>query len=317
MSIMSPEPRTGWASKKGRHQKRKMLITGGSGFLGRYLVRKLLNKYADLGISIIARSGEGIIRLLSVCPGAQFKTIVGDIRNEEVLQFALKDVDTVVHLAAMKYINLCELSPSEAITINVHATASLLKLFKGDTFISMSTDKAVESTSCYGATKLIVEKLTLAEASMNTGKRFMVVRSGNIFGSAGSVLENWHRQVKRNNEIVVSNPEMTRFFIDVIDLAEYIITILNNGENGKIYIPPQKVIQIGDLAQAFVELRGDGATKMKVVGQFQGEKTHERLFMSGEDVVTDMKHNNSDEGKKLSLEEIKEWLQRNAADKDF
>ncbi len=315
---MSQAPSTGWANKKGRgNQKRKVLITGGSGFLGRHLVKKLLDKYQDLEISTIARSGEGIIRLLSVCPSARFEPIIGDIRDEEILQFALRDVDTVVHLAAMKYINLCELSPSEAITINVHATTNLLKLFKGNTFISMSTDKAVESSSCYGATKLIVEKMTLAEADKNTNKRFMVVRSGNIFGSSGSVIENWHRQIKRNNEITVSNPEMTRFFIDVDELAEYIIAILENGESGKIYIPPQRVIQIGDLAQAFIELYGNKTTMMKVVGQFQGEKMHERLFMSGENIVTDMKHSNSDEGKKLSLDEIKVWLQKHAADKDF
>ncbi len=315
---MSQAPSTGWASKKGRgNQKRKMLITGGSGFLGRHLVKKLLDKYEDLEVNTVARSGEGIIRLLSVCPGDRFKPIVGDIRDEEILQFALKDIDTVVHLAAMKYINLCELSPSEAITINVHATTNLLKLFKGNTFISMSTDKAVESSSCYGATKLIVEKVTLAEADKNTNKRFMVVRSGNIFGSSGSVIENWHRQIKQNNEIPVTNPEMTRFFINVDELAEYIIAILENGESGKIYIPPQRIIQIGDLAQAFIELYGNKTTVMKVVGQFQGEKMHERLFMSGENIVTDMKHSNSDEGKKLNLDEIKVWLQKHAADKDF
>ncbi|MBU2536704.1 MAG: polysaccharide biosynthesis protein [Chloroflexota bacterium] len=315
---MSQAPSTGWASKKGRgNQKRKVLITGGSGFLGRHLVKKLLDKYEDLEVSAIARSGEGIIRLLSVCPSDRFEPIIGDVRDEEILQFALKDIDTVVHLAAMKYINLCELSPSEAISINVHATTSLLKLFKGNTFISMSTDKAVESSSCYGATKLIVEKMTLAEADKNTNKRFMVVRSGNIFGSTGSVIENWHRQIKRNNEITVSNPEMTRFFINVDELAEYIITILENGESGKIYIPPQRVIQIGDLAQAFIELYGNKTTMMKVVGQFQGEKMHEKLFMPGEDVVTDMMHRTSEQGKKLSLDEIKTWLQRHAADKDF
>jgi FlaA1/EpsC-like NDP-sugar epimerase len=314
---MSPEPSTGWASKKGRHRLRKIFITGGSGFLGRHLVRKLLDRYEDLEISTIARSGDGIIRLLSVCSGDRCRPFIGDIRNEEILQFALKDVATVVHLAAMKYINLCELSPHEAITTNVHATARLLRLFRGDTFITMSTDKAVESTSCYGATKLIVEKLTLAESGKDTSKRFMVVRSGNIFGSTGSVIENWHRQLKLNNEIIVSNPEMSRFFIDVDELAEYIIAILNNGENGKIYIPSQRIIQVGDLAQAFVELYGDKTTTMKVVGQFQGEKTHERLFMPGESVETDMKHSGSDEGKKISLEEIKAWLQRNAAGKDF
>ena len=295
----------------------KMLITGGSGYLGRHLARKLLARYEDLEISTIARSGEGIIRLLSVCPSERFRPFIGDIRNEAVLKFALKDADTVVHLAAMKYINLCELSPYEAITTNVHATTFLLDSFKGDTFISMSTDKAVESTSCYGATKLIVEKLTLAEAAKNPGKRFMVVRSGNIFGSTGSVIENWHRQLKQNGEIIISNPEMTRFFIDVDDLAEYIITILGNGQSGKIYIPQQGVIRIGDLAQAFIELYGNKTTQMKMVGQLQGEKTHESLFMPGENVVTDVKHSNSATGEKLSLEEIKEWLQRNDADKDF
>lgn len=296
---------------------RKMLVTGGSGYLGRHLVKKLLVRYEDLEISTIARSGEGIIRLLSVCPGDRFRPFIGDIRNETILKFALKDVDTVVHLAAMKYINLCELSPDEAITINVHATAFLLDMFNGDTFISMSTDKAVESTSCYGATKLMVEKLTLAEAEKNKNRRYMVVRSGNIFGSTGSVIENWQRQLKQNGEIIVSNPEMTRFFVDVNELAAYIITALEKGQSGKIYIPPQKVIRIGDLAQAFIELYGNETTKMKIVGQFQSEKTHERLYMLGENVVTDMKYSNSDAGKKLSLDEIKVWLQRNAEDKDF
>ena len=314
---MSQELNTGWVDKERNNQKLKMLITGGSGFLGRRVVKKVLDKYEGLEIATVARNGEGIIRLLSVCANDRLKPFVGDIRNEELLQFTLKDVDTVLHLAAIKYINLCELSPSEAITINVHATANLLKLFKGSTFISISTDKAVESTSCYGATKLIVEKLTLAEAEKATGKRFMVVRSGNIFGSSGSVIENWHRQIKLNNEIIISHPEMTRFFIDVNTLSEFIVAILDEGENGKIYIPPHTTIQLGDLAHAFIELYGNEKTMVKEVGRRQGEKMHERLFMPGENVVTDMKHNNSEQGKKITLDEIKAWLQRHEAYKDF
>jgi len=314
---MSKESNIGWESKKSRsNQKHKVLVTGGSGFLGRHLVKRLLDKYEDLEISTIARNGEGIIRLLSVCASDRFKPLIGDIRNEEVLQFALRDVDTVVHLAAMKYINLCEISPSEAITINVNATANLLKLFKGSTFISMSTDKAVEASGCYGATKTIVEKMTIAEAGKNINQRFMVVRSGNIFGSSGSVIENWHRQVKQNNEIPVTDPEMTRFFIDVDELAEYIIDVLENGESGKVYIPPQRIIQIGDLAQAFIELFGNEKSMIKVVGQFQGEKMHEKLFMQGEDVVTDVKYSSSEQGEKVSLDEIKVWLQKHTANKD-
>lgn len=314
---MSQERKTGSAGKKSGNQKQKMLITGGSGFLGRRLVKKILHKYQGLEIGTVARDGEGIIRLLSVCASDRLRPFIGDIRNEEVLQFALRDVGTVVHLAAIKYINLCELSPAEAITINVNATANLLRLFKGSTFISMSTDKAVESSSCYGATKLIVEKLTLAEAGKNADKRFMVVRSGNIFGSSGSVIENWHRQIKLNNEIIVSHPDMTRFFVDVNTLAEFIIAVLEKGENGRIYIPLHSTIQLGDLAQAFIGLYGNKKTAIKEVGRRQGEKMHERLFMPGENVVTDMKHISSEQGEKLSLDEIKAWLQKHAAYKDF
>jgi UDP-N-acetylglucosamine 4,6-dehydratase len=296
---------------------RKILVTGGSGFLGRHLVKKLLSKYSDLEIITIARNGEGIVKLLAVCADKRLKPLVGDIRNEEVLSFALSDVDTVVHLAAMKYINLCEMNPAEAITTNVHATADLLRLFQGDTFISMSTDKAVESSSCYGATKLIVEKLTLAEAEKSKGQRFMVVRSGNIFGSSGSVVENWWRQIKRNNEIIVSDPDMTRFFIDVDSLADFIITVLEKGENGHIYIPPQEVIRLGDLAQAFIELYGDEKSMTKVIGRSQGEKLHEKLFLPGEEVITEMKHSSSEQGAKISLGAIKDWLKRHAADKEY
>lgn len=294
----------------GGHEMHKVLVTGGSGFLGRPLVRKLLSKYGDAEITTIARDGEGIVKMLLVCADSRLKPLVGDIRNEEVLSFALKDVDTVVHLAAMKYINLCETSPLEAVTINVDAIANLLRLFKGDTFISMSTDKAVEPSSCYGATKLIVEKLTLAEAGKQKGHRFIVVRSGNIFGSSGSVLQIWWRLIKLNNEITLSNPEMTRFFIEVDSLAEFIITVLNKGENDKIYIPPQETIRLGDLAKAFIELYGDEKSIIKVVGQFQGEKLHEKLFLPGEKVVTEMKHSSSEQGTKLSIAEIKDWLKR-------
>ncbi|HEY83026.1 MAG TPA: polysaccharide biosynthesis protein [Dehalococcoidia bacterium] len=295
----------------------RVLVTGGSGFLGRRLVKKLLDKYQNLEVITIARNGEGIVKLMTLCATNRLKPLVGDIRNEEVLSFAMREVDTVVHLAAMKYINLCEMCPAEAITTNVQATAELLRLFQGNTFISMSTDKAVEPSSCYGATKLIVEKLTLAEAEKNKGKRFMVVRSGNIFGSSGSVLENWWRQIRRNNEIIVSDPDMTRFFIDVETLAEFIITVLEKGKSGHIYIPSQEVIRLGDLAKAFIELYGDEKSRTKVVGRFQGEKQHEKLFLPGEKVISEMKYTSSEQGTRLSPAQIKDWLRRHAASREY
>ena len=289
---------------------KRILVTGGTGFLGRRLIKRLLDKYPDADITAIARGGNGIMKLLTTCPSEKLRTVVGDISNTDTLNFVSRGMDTVIHLAALKFINLCEMNPMEAISVNISATVNLLELFKGDVFIGMSTDKAVEPASCYGATKLVLEKLVLAEAAKSEGPRYLVVRSGNIFGSSGSVIDNWQQQLKRNNEIIVTNLEMTRFFIDVDVLSDFIINVMEKGENGNIYVPFQKAIRLEDLAQAFVELCGDSQTKVKVIGVGKGERVHEPLFLANENVITDVKHNSSEYAEKLSVADIKEWLRK-------
>ncbi|MFC2122469.1 polysaccharide biosynthesis protein [Bacteroidota bacterium] len=289
---------------------KKILVTGGSGFLGRRLIAGLLDRYPDADITTIARDGTGIMKLMTACPNKRLRAVVGDISSIETLSFMVKKVDTVIHLAALKFINLCETNPLEAISINISATVNLLRLFEGDVFIGMSTDKALEPVSCYGATKLVLEKLVMAEAAVSEGPRYMVVRSGNIFGSTGSVIDNWRQQLKQSNEIVVTNPEMTRFFIDGDVLAGSIINVLENGQNGNIYVPFQKAIRLADLAQAFVELYGDAQTGINIIGMGKGERAHEPLFLPAENVVTDLQHSSSEDAEKLSVPEIKEWLNK-------
>ena len=274
---------------------KRILVTGGSGFLGRHLIRGLLNRYPDADITTIARNGTGIMKLMTACPSERLTTAVGDISDIDTLGFILKRIDTVIHLAALKFINLCEINPLEAISININATVNLLKLFEGDVFIGMSTDKAVEASSCYGATKLVLEKLVVAEAAVSEGPRYMVVRPGNIFGSTGSVIERWQQQLKQDNEIVITNPEMTRFFIDVNVLVDFMIDLVEKGENGHIYVPFARTIKLADLAQAFVELYGDSQTGLKMIGMSKGERVHERLFLPGENIVTDIQHSSSED----------------------
>jgi UDP-N-acetylglucosamine 4,6-dehydratase len=288
----------------------KVLVTGGAGFLGRHLIKKLLTKFKDVEVKAISRHENEIVELLVACNNdKRLKPIIGDIRELDVAQYALKDVETVIHLAAMKHIDFCESHPLEAVSINIIATINLLKLFKGDTFIGMSTDKAVEASGCYGATKLLLEKLILEQARKNPGRRFMVVRSGNIFGSSGSVVKRWRQQIKQNNKVVVTNLEMTRFYIDVDTLVDFIIQILQRGGSGKIYIPFEKTAKLGDLAKAVVELYGDQKTRIEVVGLREGEKVHERLFsLPKKDIITELKAESSENGEALSMKEIKDWL---------
>jgi UDP-N-acetylglucosamine 4,6-dehydratase/5-epimerase len=289
---------------------KKVLITGGAGFLGRHLTKGLLDKYSDIEIKAISRHENEIVEMIVACNNdKRLKPIIGDIREVDTAKYALTDVDTLIHLAAMKHIDFCEMYPSEAISVNIIATMNLLKLFTGNTCIGMSTDKAVEATGCYGATKLLLEKLILEQARRNPNRRYMVVRSGNIFGSSGSVIQRWKQQIKQNNKVTVTNLEMTRFFINVNTLVDFIIQVIEQGESGKIYIPFQKVARLGDLAKAMMELYGDAKTKKEVTGLREGEKMHERLFSSPpKDIITDLTAECSEFGENLSIDELKDWL---------
>jgi UDP-N-acetylglucosamine 4,6-dehydratase len=290
----------------------KVLVTGGAGFLGRSLIKNMLARFKDIEVKAISRHENEIVELLVACNNdRRLKPIIGDIRELEVARYALKDVETVIHLAAMKHIDFCELYPSEAISVNVIATMNLLKLFTGDTFIGMSTDKAVDASGCYGATKLLLEKLVLEQALKNPDRRYMIVRSGNIFGSSGSVIQRWRQQIKQNNSVVITNIDMTRFYIDVDTLVDFIIKILKQGENGRIYIPYEKTAKLGDLAKAVVELYGDRKTKIEVIGLRKGEKMHERLFSSSQkEVTTELTSESSEDGEPLSINEMKDWLEK-------
>ncbi len=287
---------------------RQILISGGSGFLGRHLVRRLFKEYQDIKIRTISRSENDVLKMLIENPGSDLIPIIGDIRDIDTLKYALREVDVVIHLAAMKHIEFCELCPDEAITINVNGTRNLLELFHGTTFIGMSTDKAVEARNCYGATKLIMEKLILEQAKKTNEKRYMIVRSGNIFWSTGSVIDRWKQQIKQGEEITVTKAGMTRFFINVESLVSFIIRIMDEGENGNIYIPYQKVIMLADLAKAVIELYGDEKTKIKTVSLRVGERMHEVLFAKGEKVICSLESRHSEKSSKLSNEEIKDWL---------
>jgi len=285
-----------------------ILVTGGSGFLGLNLVKRLFEKYKDIKVRTISRSEYDIQKLKWQIANPRLETVIGDIKDINAAEFALKDADTVIHLAAMKHIDICEDNPLDAVAINVIGTINLLKCFTGDTFIGMSTDKALEPSGCYGATKLLQEKLILSQGKDKKKNRFMIVRSGNIFASRGSVLDKWRNQLKKNNEIVITDLQMTRYFIDVDVLADFIINIMEKGKNGCVYVPNQRCVVLADLVQAFIEIYGNKDTKIKATGLRKGERPHEILYLPNEAVITKMSSRSSKDVEKMSIKEIKELL---------
>jgi UDP-N-acetylglucosamine 4,6-dehydratase len=285
-----------------------ILITGGAGFLGRQLTKDLVRWYPDVRLWLLDRNEETIRLTLDTIDNSNIKTVVGDIRDECLAKYAVNDMDTVFHLAAMKHIDFCEVNVSEAVTINVGGTLNLLKFFRGHTFIAMSTDKAVSPSCCYGATKFLMERLVLERAQWNKYRRYMIVRSGNILASSGSVVDKWKRQLKTKGGITVTEPSMTRYFITVQELSDYIIRVFKEGSNGGIYIPATKSLRLAELAQAIIKLHGNSHDRIEYIGLRQGEKLHEKLFAEGEAVTTDLHSGSSEFNDRMTMPEILKLL---------
>jgi UDP-N-acetylglucosamine 4,6-dehydratase len=285
-----------------------ILVTGGSGYLGSHLVKKLLDRFSDINIRTLSRSEYEIQKLKWQSANKRLDTVFGDVRDASCVEFVLRDVDTVIHLAAMKHIDLCEENAMDAVTTNVNGTINLLKYFSGKTFIGMSTDKASEPSGCYGATKLLQEKLILGQGRLHKDKRFMIVRTGNIFASRGSVIDRWLKQQLSNNVILITDSRMTRYFIDVDVLTDSIIDTMQNGKNGFIYIPKQSCVTLNDLVQAFIEIWGNKDTKVKKIGLREGEKLHETLYSPDKAIVTEMENISSEHANKMSIKDIKKLL---------
>ncbi len=284
----------------------KVLVTGGSGFLGREVVKALL--VAGHQVAILDRNEETIRKCLDAVDG-QVDVVVGDIRDEETVKRAVNDQDAMIHLAAMKHIDFAQANPREAVLTNVVGTMNLLEQFWGKTFLAMSSDKAASPTTTYGHTKYLMERLVLEKGRWCKEGRYMVARSGNIFGSSGSVIEKWRTQLQERDMITVTQQGMTRYFITAEDLSFFLGGLLLTGKTGQVYIPAMKSLWIDDLAQAVIARFGTSWSRIEYTGLREGEKVHERVFAPGESVITDLREETSESEERMSVEEIAQLLE--------
>lgn len=233
----------------------KTLITGGTGTLGKALAKQLNNPI------IFSRNEHNQVEMQRDFPDCKF--IIGDVRDYKALREATKGVGIIYHLAAIKHVTICEQQPFEAIKTNVYGTANVIRAAKknGCHVHMVSTDKAENPTSFYGTTKLMAEILL-----KNNG--FTFTRSGNIFGSSGSVIPFFIKQIKDQNKITLTDGEMTRFWILADDLAEDLV----NAREPEFFVTTMNQIAI-----ACMDLYGDSKTEITVVGPRPGERKHELL----------------------------------------
>ncbi len=259
---------------------KSVLITGGTGSFGRAFVDRALQSRARK-IIVFSRDEQKHYELERELSDKRLRYFVGDIRDRDRMTTALRDVDIVVHAAAMKHVPICEYNPIEAVQTNINGARNLIEAAMAcgvEKVIALSTDKAVSPANLYGATKLCMEKL-LTAANAYAGDRctrFSLVRYGNVMGSAGSVIPLFRSQRKRG-QLTITDSRMTRFWIEMDEAIALVLRGLELMSGGEIFIPKLPSTDIETLAEAVAP-----GVPRSTVGIRPGEKLHEVLISAEE-----------------------------------
>jgi UDP-N-acetylglucosamine 4,6-dehydratase len=255
---------------------KSVLVTGGTGSFGKAFVLRALASRARKVI-VFSRDEQKHYDMDRQLSDKRLRFFVGDIRDRERLNSALRDVDIVVHAAAMKHVPICEYNPIEAVQTNVQGARNLLEAAMQcgvEKVIALSTDKAVSPANLYGATKLCMEKLLIAANAYagDRATRFSLVRYGNVMGSAGSVIPLFRAQQKRG-QLTITDRRMTRFWIEMPEAVGLVLRGLELMSGGEIFIPKLPTTDIETIAEAVAP-----GVPRTTVGIRPGEKLHETLI---------------------------------------
>ena len=267
-------------------ENKKILITGGTGSLGSALTKRLLAEKVDV-IRIFSRNENKQVTMQSEFNDDRLRFLIGDVRDLPRLERALEGIDIVFHAAALKHVPIIEYNPFEAINTNVIGSRNVVEACLSEnvgTVIGVGTDKAVSPLNTYGATKLLMEKLfTTASNYLDKDKhktKFISLRYGNVLGSSGSVIPKFIQQIKSNEKITITDPEMTRFSITMDEALDFILESTITGKGSEVFIPKLRAYKIDDVKVALQELiNNTGEEKIPVR---QGEKFHETLINADE-----------------------------------
>ena len=265
---------------------KKILITGGTGSLGMALTKRLLAEKVDV-IRIFSRNENKQVTMQSEFNDDRLRFLIGDIRDLPRLQRALEGIDIVFHTAALKHVPIIEYNPFEAINTNVIGSRNVIEACLSeniDRVVGVGTDKAVSPLNTYGATKLLMEKLFITASNyLDIEKhktKFISLRYGNVLGSSGSVIPKFIQQIKSNQKITITDPEMTRFSITMDEALDFILESTISGKGSEVFIPKLRAYKIDDVKVALQELIDNtGEEKIPVR---QGEKFHETLINTDE-----------------------------------
>lgn len=265
-----------------------ILISGGTGSWGNELTKQLLI-FKPKEIRIYSRGEFAQVTMQRKFNNPTLKFIIGDVRDYKALKKATKNVDFIFHAAALKHVPICEEQPEEAIKTNINGTINLTEAALANNVkivVDISTDKAVSAHNLYGLTKAVGEHLILAANKLDCSTDFKIIRGGNAIGSAGSVIPLFIEQIKRYNEITLTDKRMTRYFITLPEAINLVLTAAKIKTKGGILVMKMPSCKMIDLAEVLIESFGNKNTKIKIIGMRIGEKLHEMLISPHEALIS-------------------------------
>ena len=265
---------------------KKILITGGTGSLGKALTKRLLDLDAET-VRILSRNEDKQIQMENDMKDDRLRFFLGDIRDKERLIQSFEDIDIVFHAAALKHVPKIEYNPFEAIKTNIIGSQNIIDASIAqdvDKVVCVGTDKAVSPLNTYGATKLIMEKLFVSANNYLSEKthrtKFVAVRYGNVLGSSGSVIPKFIELIKTQKPISITDNRMTRFTITMNEALDFILNSTEIAKGSEIFIPKIAAYDMNLLTLSLYEVIKK--TDEKVTGIRPGEKLHETLISTDE-----------------------------------
>jgi UDP-N-acetylglucosamine 4,6-dehydratase len=267
-----------------------LLITGGTGSFGNAVMERFLNTEIN-EIRIFSRDEKKQDDMRKLYKNDKLKFYIGDVRDIASVKNAMHGVDYIFHAAALKQVPSCEFFPLEAVKTNVLGTDNVLTAAIEcgiKKVICLSTDKAAYPINAMGISKAMMEKVFVAKSKTVSSDRTLIcgTRYGNVMASRGSVIPLFIEQIKKRQPITVTDPNMTRFLMNLEEAVELVVFAFENAKAGDIMVQKSPASTVGDLAQAVKELF-NADNEIKVVGTRHGEKLYETLLTREENIVAD------------------------------
>ena len=266
-------------------ENKTILITGGTGFLGKSLTREIL-KYNPKSIRIFSRDEFKHHEMSLEFKNPNFRHLIGDVRDFSRLKKAMNGCDIVIHAAALKRLDLIEYNVEESIKTNIIGTQNIVKAAlenKVKKVVFVSTDKACSPVNTYGACKFVSERI-FVESNYSKGKAdtvFVCVRYGNVINSTGSVIPFFINKIKNGEDIPLTDERMTRFLITDKQAVNLVFSAIKHGIGGEIFVPRLPSFKMVDLI-SYLKKRYNGNNNVKNIGIRPGEKIHELMVNEAE-----------------------------------